>query len=231
MERLADLYPMYIQANVNCIKYWLRLMRLDADRLPRKAYVMLLKMHDDGKRCWVTLVCDTLCKYGFDCVWLNQGVQNVNIFLRIYKKRLIDSYREDWQRHLNESDRFNVYRTFKLIHCIEPYFEFIPSKGLRKVLIRFRLGVSELLTHRLRYVENTPKKCPLCGFISDNEIHFLFHCENLTELRSLYIPDHYMGISPEESMCGLFNDRDNLMNLARFIYRGLNARRFPMNVN
>ena len=187
---------------------------------------MLLQIHEDGKHCWVTDVCNTLCKHGFGFVWHNQGVQNVNMFLKVYKQRLVDCYRQDWQSHLDRSDRFSVYRTIKLVHHIESYFDCVPSNGLRKALIRFRLGISELRTHKFRYCsEDVHLDCQLCGCSLDNEMHFLFYCDNLSALREKFIPSRYCRFPSLDKMCSLFNDRENLNNLARFIYHSLKLRK------
>ena len=47
-------FPLYIHSYTACIKYWLRLTTMDISRLPRKAYNMLLLLHNSGKFCWVS---------------------------------------------------------------------------------------------------------------------------------------------------------------------------------
>lgn len=39
-----------------------------------------------------TEVREVLSNAGFYEVWLNQGVQNINVFLKIFKQRLIDIF-------------------------------------------------------------------------------------------------------------------------------------------
>ena len=226
-------YPLYINAYVNCIKYWLRLTRLSSNRLPRKAYNMLLSIHDEGKHCWVTDICHMLCRHGLGFVWLNQGVQNVNMFLRTFRQRLVDCFRQGWHSHVDSSDRFSIYKIFKLSHEIEPYFRFVPSNGLRKFVIRFRLGISDLRTHRLRYYPHEQcLDCPLCHFRQDDEMHFLFHCQALSVFRQMYIPAKYCRFPSFVNMRLLLNDTENLSNLARFLYHGFKLRKClaPSNV-
>ena len=52
---------------------------------------------------------------------------------------------------IHERDRYSVYRIFKLEHSLEPYFYCVINKALRDVFIRFRMGISEIKTHKLRY--------------------------------------------------------------------------------
>ena len=141
-------YPLYICAYVSCIKYWLRLTRMDETRFPRKAYSMLLLLHENGKFCWASQVRKTLYEHGFGIVWNQQGVQSPNVFLKVFKQRLIDCHGQNWHAHINRSDRFDMYKTFKSSIFLESYFSVVTNKHIRDVLVRFRLGISELRAHK-----------------------------------------------------------------------------------
>ena len=67
-------FPIQINACVRCIKYWLKLMRMEEHRLPLRAYKMLLNLDQRGKTSWVTNVRKMLYANGFSYVWDNQGV-------------------------------------------------------------------------------------------------------------------------------------------------------------
>ena len=43
-------YPLYICSYTTCIKYWLNVLRMQADRLPVKSYKMLHNMHGNNKK-------------------------------------------------------------------------------------------------------------------------------------------------------------------------------------
>ena len=49
-------YPLWITATTRCLKYWFKLLRQPEKLYARKAYSMLLKMHEGGAVTWVTLV-------------------------------------------------------------------------------------------------------------------------------------------------------------------------------
>ena len=89
---------------------------------------------------------------------------------------------------------FNVYRQFKMSIYLESYFSSMTNKHIRDVFIRFRVGASQIRTHKLRYVQHTPEDpmCPLCNkCCPEDEIHFLFHCDRLNDLRYKYISRKY----------------------------------------
>ena len=53
---------------------------------------------------------------------MNQGVGRVNEFIRAFRERLIDCRWQDWEDHVQTSDRFSMYRNFNSIsHCTETY--------------------------------------------------------------------------------------------------------------
>ena len=49
-------FPLYVLSYTSCVKYWLHLTTIDTGRLPRKAYNMLLSVHNSGQFCWASRV-------------------------------------------------------------------------------------------------------------------------------------------------------------------------------
>ena len=74
-------------------------------------------------------------------------------------------------------------------HSLADYLFTVKKAVLGKHLVRFRLGVSPLKTHRLRYSERTPDifTCPFCD-TNESEIHFLLVCPKYKTLRETYMP-------------------------------------------
>merc|ERR1712115_356489 len=90
-------------------RYWLILLEMDDSRLPKKAYNKLYNLDRNGKQTCATNIRLCLTRNGFGYAWLNQGVGNVNCFLKLLKETLIDC---DWQlvqAHIHESERFDFY--------------------------------------------------------------------------------------------------------------------------
>ena len=82
-------YPLYINAYVRAIRYWVKSIIMYAKCLPYKAYLMLLHVDARGKNNWVTKVRLTLFRFGFGYVWQNNGVQAINVFVWCFKQILI----------------------------------------------------------------------------------------------------------------------------------------------
>ena len=105
------------------------------DRLPHKAYMMLYNLDARGKKNWVLNVRMQLFQYGFGFVWMNQGVGRVNEFIPAFRERLIDCRWQDWENHVQTSDRFSMYRHFKSIsHCNKTYTTMIMDRHLKRIM-------------------------------------------------------------------------------------------------
>ena len=76
-------YSMSITSAVRCVKYWLRITNLPDERLPKKAYNMLLYLQDLGRKTWAYHVKELLCRNGFGDVWLQQNVGHLNGFVSV----------------------------------------------------------------------------------------------------------------------------------------------------
>jgi len=77
-------YPLSINHKLRCVKYWLRLLKLDKARIAKQAYEMLLSLYE-SKQCsdsWVADIRTLLLENGFGLVWLNKQVGNEKRFLQ-----------------------------------------------------------------------------------------------------------------------------------------------------
>ena len=186
-------YPVYINSYVRCIRYWLKLVTMSSERLPYKAYIMLRMLDERGKKTWVTYVRECLSKYGFACVWLSQGVGDVNVFMKCFKERLIDCRWQEWSDHINTSERYSFYCQLKpsFSSTVEPYLTLNMNRYIMKALIFFRLGISDLLVHRNRYKISQNNLCRFCSSDIENELHVVLCCPELADLRNDFIPFKY----------------------------------------
>ena len=92
---------------VRIVKYWLKLISCTNDKYVKIVYDILKKDSDmyPNKISWVTLFKNMLARLGFFEVWLAQGVGNRDLFLYLFKQRLLDTFKQDWQGRLDNSNR------------------------------------------------------------------------------------------------------------------------------
>ena len=49
-------YPLFVNSAVRCIRYWLKLTRMEASKLPSNGYRMLQVLDERGERIWASKV-------------------------------------------------------------------------------------------------------------------------------------------------------------------------------
>ena len=78
---------------------------------------------------------------------------------------------------------------FKPCISLESYITTVTNKHIRNVLIRFKIGASNIRAHKMRYVVHTPQDllCPLCNTAYEDEMHILFYCKSSDDHRHKYI--------------------------------------------
>ena len=196
---------------------------MDEERLPFQAYKQLYRLDMNGKKTWATSIRQCLCNYGFAFVWNSQGVGCVKSFLSCFKQRLIDCRWQDWDYHVQTSERFAQYRLFKNNNLIEPYFSFKMNSFVKNALTKFRFGVSDIVVHCNRYKQTTYDTCRLCMQAREDELHVVFECPALVDLRYKYIPKCYYNRPSMFRLILLMSStkESTVCNFAMFLYKAM----------
>ena len=210
--------PLSITTKIRCVKYWLRLMRLSDSRICKQAYVSLMLLSEQGSKNWVSDIKVLLETNGFGIVWLFKGVGSEILFIKAFKQRLIDCYKQSWHDKLSSSEHFKTFLSFKSIIMKESFLSDINfNKSLRNVVVRFRLGVSRLNCHRYRFYSNKNLlKCPVCKANEENEFHVLFECFAYEDLRCK-LPTSIVSSKTNRSMITLLSSSEYYLCLAKFL--------------
>ena len=220
-------FPLHVVSAVRCVRYWLKLTRMDKHRLPYKSYKMLCEYDARGKRNWVTRVRLKLIDCGFDVVWNNQGVENVNWFVRNFRDRIIQLRWNEWQNHIEESQRFEFYRMINPNHVIPPYMFTQIDRHLKRIVTKFRFGISDIFAHANRYKQTVRNICPLCDCMQEeNEIHFVLCCPFLQTIRETFLaPKYWRNANLSKIVRLLANANDEVVKcLAFYLYQAFKLR-------
>ena len=127
-------FPIYINSQIRCLKYWLKIVHMQDHRLPKISYNMLLHLDNNGKETWASHIRNLLCSKGFGVVWLYQSVGNVNAFLNQFKDRSVCMFKQEWHSRLHDSTRFDLYRQFKSLLEPEKYLSLVITKTLETLI-------------------------------------------------------------------------------------------------
>ena len=109
--------------------------------------------------------------------------------------------------------------------CFENYLIALPAKRFRDVVVRLRLGVSELACHRHRYNNNELSRiCPVCHLENEDTVHFLFHCTLYDQIRADIIPIELCQGNADTNFTKIFNEPELTLLLARFVTEAMKLR-------
>ena len=77
----------------------------------------------------------------FNKLWLNQGVRNINRFMLIFRKRLTDTFIQNWNERIHTSTRAKFYSLF----CDFSYKAYLEVLKIEK----YQMARIRLSSHRL----------------------------------------------------------------------------------
>ena len=220
-------HPLFIHYYLKCIKYWVKLLHMDNNRLPKATYNMLYMMDQNGKINWVTNVKNILYKYGFGYVFISQNIGNCDIFINSFKTRLMDCSVQEWSTGVNNNSKLNYYTIFKSMLEPEKYLSCIEIKKYKIALTRFRCS-NHNLEIEIGRRQNINKQERLCKFCVKNgknciedEYHFVCVCNLYQEIRTKYI--NYVKNYTQREFCMLMKTENccKLNELSKFIFFGM----------
>ena len=149
---------------------------MDDRRYPTTA-CMLLNLQRQNYTTWACKVRNVLYKSGFGVVWEMQGVGNVNLFVKEFKLRLINYFKQDWHAALGSHDFYNVYSNFNQSLVLSQHLRTLNNISVRRVCTRFRNGMSALKCHYLQYrsfaARDRDINCPFCN-MPETEVLFFY---------------------------------------------------------
>jgi hypothetical protein len=187
-------FPMYIQTQKRCIKYWLQILKMSNTRLVKKCYNMMLLDNRNGTNNWVSSIKNLLYSTGFGYIWENHGPANELLFLKSFETRLKDMFLQNWSASIHTNRKLFYYAQYKKELKFENYLNALDVRKFRYAYVNFRTSSHSLEIEYGRYnkvaIENRLCKCCTKNQIED-EYHFLLCCEFYSELRNQYIPNKY----------------------------------------
>ena len=219
-------YPLSIKIKQRMVRYWSRILKSSEYKLNKVMYTILYNLHCKNVHLspWIRCVSSIFQNCGINYVWLTQ---DYNIDTKIIFKSECDQIKQLWHsRIINKDNDHNVtYSLFKLSHGKEMYTEILPEH-LKKALFQFRIGTYILPVNNRKQldVSRSERICRICdeGVIGD-EIHFLFECPKLEDLRIKYMalgdrmrPNVYNCVHMLQD-----DDPDTIYSLAKFAFHGL----------
>ena len=216
-------FPLFIDSRLRAVSYWLRLVKMEENRLPKIAYRREI-LETNKKFNWAHEIKNILDRAGFSDVWQSQGVIYERAFIRNLGRRLKDIYMQDWTAKCGDTPRCDIYKSFKNSFEMEKYVKSLNINKFMYAMARLRVGAAELNTNR-KYIQNNPElNCPFCE-AEETELHFLRDCPTYANLRAKYIYPHYDNDSIQ-TLGQYFHTSDTpkIRSLAQYIHHAFLTR-------
>ena len=218
--------PLAVKCTLKVINFWLKLLNMDVNRLPKSCYEMLFNLDKIGRKTWASEVKNILYKFGYGIVWFEQGVGDSAVFVRAFEQRVTDCYTQSWHSDCMKNNKLNMYTNIKSLLEPEKYLTCVTNTKFKSSLARFRCSSHKLAieTGRWTNTEAAERICILCAnhgevFI-ESEYHFLLVCLTYRELRDKFIPKYY-HIHPDNAKFISLLKSDNekvVTNLAKYVH-------------
>ena len=227
-------YPLYVTRYVRIIKYWCKLVKSD-NNLLRKSYEVALADYNRGKINWVFNCKKLLDEYGLSYVFNNSDGIDVKLFPKLFKRRVTDCFKQDWNASIGRSPILEEYRHFKSGINYESYLDILPY-DLRFYFTRIRISAHSLRIQTGRFGNNyVPRNERFCNCCNTRDIedvyHFILICPLYDELRKTHI-DSAIYRRPSVYKLNLVMETSKpktLLNVAQFIKKAVNIRNNYLN--
>ena len=191
---------------------------------------MVRRTDANNKPNWARSVKSLLCTNGFAEVWFRQGVGDIALFIRFFKERLSDEYKQECSSRISDSSRARFYREIKPLFEYSTYLDIVSCKSHRIALSRFLVSSHVLHIETGRWTRPlTPadrRYCEFCLNKIEDEFHLLLECTKYSDLRSEFIPKYYWKRPSMQKVIELVNTtkKKTLIALAKYLYKAFKLR-------
>ena len=159
-------------------------------------------------------------------MWFQQGVGDASAFLRCFRQRLVYQYTQGWAIDIETKERFEFYSSFKRIFQSEKYIDYQQKRCFRDSYVQFKLEISPIRVHRMRYRKDVvPSQllCPVCTNEIEDESRVIFKCNAYERFRKevdiLTSTSTTQDTSNALSRVMAADDEESVIQLSRFLYR------------
>jgi hypothetical protein len=220
------------QCNICVIKYWVRLLQMGNDKLPKACYSMLLSQDEHGRLNWSSKVKHLLFSLGFGAAWISQDIGNAVIFLNQVKQRILDIDMQVWNSNLKDLSKLKTYTEFKTLLEPELYLYCVEVPKFKRALSRLRCSAHnlEIEVGRHNSIDPELRLCKYCEkhgeFLIEDEFHFVMSCPQYDNLRDKYIAQRARMPQTTENFINIIQNKNHsdLQKFAMFVYYAFKER-------
>ena len=217
--------PMYIERHCKMIKYWIKLLNTE-NCILKYCYEDMFEyscIKPNDKQNWCNQIKNILFKYGFNYIWYDQYVDNVDYFLFQLKERMMGSFISEINSFLDMSPKCQFYKYMYNLHCLQFYLDRPINYVYKPYICKYRICAHNLNIEVGRYhnIDRNQRYCTMCNtYTVEDEYHFILECKKYDNLRKKYIKGYYWRNPSAYKLIQLLSVENikELNNLGKFLY-------------
>ena len=158
-------------------------------RYPYQCYRMLRNLDRIGRIIWAIKIREILFLNTFGYVWVYENIGDVNIFMTVFKQRVIDCGIQEWHHALNESSKARYYKYFMTELKVANYIFYKNFTALSYSTFKSKMLCSLINVEIGRHndISYEERICGLCNTQSvEDEFHLIIDCPAYSGLRETY---------------------------------------------
>ena len=200
---LADLgrFPVFIYSARRSIKFWLIIVSSPNDRYLKLCYNMLFYYGNIVCTNWVTHIREHLYENGYGCVWEQQEVAHLEMFVSEYTDRMKCQHVQHWRTRCSLISKLQLYVDFNHDYNVAKYILPVDIFKLRRTMSNFRSSSHPLMIEKGRHynIDREARTCPYCETCIENELHLVLQCPLYVSLRCKNLHDMFVNDVSEAS--------------------------------
>ena len=172
--------PGIVRRELEQLRFYNQIMKMPQNRLTRMVFDR--EKEHMFPNSWCSNVKDLCYKISMGTCYET----NTPVDLKLAKEKLLNLFEAKWKNDVESKSKLSNYSKIKRKICAEGYLKINISKVCRSLIGQLRSGSMKLEIETGRYssIERANRICQVCNKEVEDELHFLFRCEDYVESRS-----------------------------------------------
>lgn len=172
-------FPLSIDIQSRMVSFWTKLGAIGKNEIASSLYKLVRHLNEQRKinSKWLAHIKHLVNSNGFGNIWDMHDEINAKWFIKSFKQKLVDQYKQNWNSLVDISSSGINYRIFKDNFQINRYFSFLSNRQC-KILTAFRTRNHRLPVEVGRWssIPLNERVCTFCATDIGDEYHYIMTC-------------------------------------------------------
>ena len=187
-------FPLSIDIQSRMVSFWIKLGAIGKNEIASSLYKLVRHLNEQRKinSKWLAHIKHLVNSNGFGNIWDMHDEINAKWFIKSFKQKLVDQYKQNWNSLVDISSSGINYRIFKDNFQINRYFSFLSNRQC-KILTAFRTRNHRLPVEVGRWssIPLNERVCTFCATDIGDEYHYIMTCNFFSSQRMKFVKPYY----------------------------------------